>query len=185
MNSVEVTSCSHSHGRPMTRVTMSAHTESEKPKSATPQSTISARSSQSSARHFRWRWRSSTNLPELPTPRLLAPVLLDGPDQVLHLLGVGAELLGELVEVGIGDLLEAGLVDLLHHLDADRLYLRHCLVLELEALLRLLGADVAAGREDPLALVGIQALPELVADPEDRVVRLVLGDREHRRHLVV
>ena len=49
------------------RVTMSAHTESEKPASVTPHRTIRTRSSPSSARHFRWRWRCSTNRPELST----------------------------------------------------------------------------------------------------------------------
>ena len=53
MNSVEVTSCSHNHGLPMVRVTMSAVTESENPKHNAPQTIIRIISSLSNARHFR------------------------------------------------------------------------------------------------------------------------------------
>jgi hypothetical protein len=45
-------------------------------------------------------------------------ISVDRPDQVLDLLGVRAELLGELVEIGIGDFLEARFVDVFDDLDA-------------------------------------------------------------------
>ena len=61
MKKVEVTSCSHSQGRPISRVTMSQITDVQKPASVTPHSTISTPSSQSSDFHLRWRWRVSTS----------------------------------------------------------------------------------------------------------------------------
>ena len=59
------------------------------------------------------------------------------------------------------------------------------LPLELERHFWFLRADISSGRQHPLLLIGAEALPQLVADPEDRVVRLVLGHRKHGRHFVV
>src|SRR6478672_3014582 len=73
MNSVDVTSCSHSQGWPMVRVTMSAVTDSEKPKHSTPHRIMSASSSQSSQRHFRWRWRCNTSLSAMAIATLVVP----------------------------------------------------------------------------------------------------------------
>ena len=53
MKNAEVTSCSHSLGLPMVRVTMSSTTQSEKPAIATPHSTISSSSMRSKACHLR------------------------------------------------------------------------------------------------------------------------------------
>src|SRR6516225_6553592 len=100
----------------MVRVTISAVTDIEKPKQRTPHSTIRINSSLSSVRHFRWRCRCKTSLSAIA---ILSPRrgsggmcgLVDPADQVLDLLGVRAEVVGKLVEIGIGDLLEAGLVD--------------------------------------------------------------------------
>ena len=61
MKKVEVTSCSHSQGAPMVRVTMSQTTEVQKAISVAPHSIISRDSSQSSARHFSLRCRCSTS----------------------------------------------------------------------------------------------------------------------------
>src|SRR6185369_1066080 len=58
--------------------------------------------------------------------------LLDRPDEVLDLLGMRTELLGKLVEIGIGDLYEAGLVDVGDDLDADRFQLVLRLMLEFD-----------------------------------------------------
>src|SRR5215470_6907280 len=137
MKNVWVTSCSHSHGCPISRVTMSNNTVVEKPNSSTPQRIISAISSRSSACHLRWRCRLSSSLSAicmmgLTTGRRAeramhsASASLDrrlrhGHDQVLDLDRVRSELLGELVEVGTRDLLEAALVDVVDDLDADGL----------------------------------------------------------------
>ena len=56
-----VTSCSHSHGRPISRVTTSQNTESVKPAIDSPHRTISTPSSGSSAFHFRCEWRAMTS----------------------------------------------------------------------------------------------------------------------------
>ena len=61
MKKVEVTSCSHSHGAPMVRVTMSQTTEVLKQINVAPHSIISTDSSQSSARHFSRRCFCSTS----------------------------------------------------------------------------------------------------------------------------
>src|SRR6516225_7901763 len=190
MNSVDVASCSHSQGWPIVRVRMLAVTDSEKPKQSTPHSTISASSRRSSARHFRWRCRCSTSLSaiaiNLPVAAAAASHrLVDRSDQVLDLLGVGPEIACELVEIGIGDLLEAGLVDVGDDLDADLLKPGRCGMLQCEAALRLLRADVTRRGRDPLLLLGRKAMPELVADPENRVVGLVLAHRQHGGDFVV
>src|SRR5437660_986718 len=123
MKKVDVTSCSHSQGWPMVRVTMSNITEVEKPSRVSPQRTISTDSSPSSARHFRWRWRCRTRRLATPMRVPFARCLLDRPNQLLDLDRVRAELLGEFVEIGSGNLDEARLVDVAHDLDADRLEL--------------------------------------------------------------
>src|SRR4051812_22413701 len=157
MNSVEGTSCSHSQGRPSVRVTMSAHTVSEKPNSTSPQTIIRTISSGSSARHFRWRCRPSTSLSATLTSCRVpwSRRSVDRPDQALDLVGVRAELLRQLVEVGIGDLLEPRLVGR-NYFDPDRLDLRQRLVLQLERLLRFHRADFSSGGEHPFLLVGIE-----------------------------
>src|SRR3984893_5869787 len=58
--------------------------------------------------------------------------LIDRPNQVLDFLGVRPELLGELVEIGIGDRGEAGFVDVGHDLHADRFQLLLRLMLKLD-----------------------------------------------------
>src|SRR5512135_2975978 len=106
MKKVIVTSCSHSQGRPMVRVTTSHTTLTVNPVIATPQSTISTRSSGSSARHFRCRcdsWR------RVAMARL--PVLFHAAHELEDLDRVRAEVLGELVLDGLAHRLEAGLVD--------------------------------------------------------------------------
>src|SRR5450432_1380505 len=179
MKKVWVTSWSQSQGWPIVRVTMSNTTVLEKAKSRTPHNTISASSSLSKARHFKWRWRFNTNLSTICTP------LLDGADQVLDLDRVGPQLLGQAIEVGRRRLREARLVDVGDQLDADRLQLVGRLMLELERLRGLGASDLVGGRRDPFLLVDAQALPQLVADPDEVVVGLVLGHRQDRRHFVV
>src|SRR5205809_7708504 len=58
--------------------------------------------------------------------------LLDRADQILDLLGMRAELFGELVEIGIGDRDKAGLIDIGDDLDADRPQLVLRLMLEFD-----------------------------------------------------
>src|ERR1700747_913547 len=169
---------------------MSAVTDSEKPKQSTPHSTISASSRQSNARHFRWRCRCKTSLSAIAINLPVADAaashgLVERSDQGLDLLGVGPEIVRELVEIGIGDLLEAGLVDVRDDLDADLREPGCCRMLQFEAALRLLRADVARRDRDPLLLLGRKALPELVADPQNRVVGLVLAHRQHGGDFVV
>src|SRR5271165_2193305 len=55
MKNADVTSCGHSNGWPTTLAATSRSVVDVKPTRHTPQSRISARSSGSSARHFRWR----------------------------------------------------------------------------------------------------------------------------------
>ena len=57
--------------------------------------------------------------------------------------------------------------------------------LEFECPFGLLQADIPGRGRDPLLLVCAETLPELVADPHDRVVGLMLGHRQHRGHFVV
>src|SRR5471030_831164 len=61
MKKVEVTSCSHSHGAPIVRVTMSQTTEVQKQIRVAPQPIINKASSQSSAGHLSWRGRCRTS----------------------------------------------------------------------------------------------------------------------------
>src|SRR5215213_7444629 len=126
MKKVMVTSCSHSHGRPSMRVTMSQVTVTVKPVIATPQSSISTRSSPSSARHFRWRCSCRT--------RAMAPPLLHIADEAEDLDGVRSEVLGELVLDRRADFLEARLVHGGDDLDADLLQAGSRLFLHLERL---------------------------------------------------
>src|ERR1044071_4008882 len=98
MKKVMVTSCSQSHGRDSVRVTMSQVTVTVKPVIAMPQSSISARSRTSSARHVRWRCSCRTSE--------MAGTLLDVAHQAQDLDRVRPELLRELVLDRRADLLE-------------------------------------------------------------------------------
>src|SRR5258705_1361798 len=133
MKRVDVTSWSQSQGWPIVRVRMSHETDRENPNSINPQMIIKTISSLSRARHFKWRCRFSTSLSAIATSQHhgwgLPPASstsafpdpgrsVDGPYQSLDLVGVGAELLGELVQVGFADLLKAGFVDVGDDLDA-------------------------------------------------------------------
>src|SRR5262249_59721317 len=84
-------------------------------------------------------------------------------DQVLDLLRVRTEIVGELVEIGIGDLLEAGLVDVGDDLDAHLLELHRGRMLELEGTLGLLRADIPRRDRYPLLLLRGQTLAQLLA----------------------
>src|SRR4051812_21032643 len=138
MKKVMVTSCSHSHGWRSVRVTTSQMTVTVNPEMAMPHSTISASSSGSSARHFRWRWVCWTS-------EGMAPALLDVAHHVQDLDGVGTEVLGELVLDGFAHGLEAGLVDRGDDLDADLLQARARVTLHLEGLGRLHLVHVVGG----------------------------------------
>src|ERR1019366_8466801 len=107
--------------------------------------------------------------------------LVDRPDQGLDLVRMRAELLGELVEIGIGDFLKTRLVDVGDDLDAQFLEFRCRRTLELERAFGFLHADISGRGHDPLLLVGVETLPELVADPHDRVVGFMLGHRQYGR----
>ena len=76
---------------------------------------------------------------------------IDTADQVLDLDRVRAELLGQLVQIGVGNLDEARLVDVGDDLDAERLELVGRLVLQLERLGRLVLADLVGRRSSPTA----------------------------------
>src|SRR3954453_3896453 len=124
MKKVIVTSCSHSHGRPMERVTTSHVTVTVNPVIATPHSTISTRSSGSSARHFRWRcvaWTSDG----------MAEPLLNAAHEPEDLYRVGPEIVGELILDRLAPRLEAALVDPADDLDADFLQPRARFLLHL------------------------------------------------------
>src|SRR5258707_8798140 len=114
MKKVEVTSCSHSHGRPISRVTMSQTTDRLKAARVKPHSIISNDSSQSSCFHLSCRWRCSTSerssAIRYPTP----PWLFDRADGLLDLRRVRAEILGHLFEIGRCHLDESRLVDAGH-----------------------------------------------------------------------
>ena len=58
-------------------------------------------------------------------------------------------------------------------------------MLEAKGLVRHRAADLVGGSLDPALLLVIEAVPHLVADPDDIVVRLVLGQRHDRRDLVM
>src|SRR5438132_2715258 len=90
--------------------------------------------------------------------------LIDRPDQGLDLVRVRAELLGELVEIGIGDRGKALFVDIVDDLDAERFQLRGCGLFKLKGFGRLFGADLRRCRRHPLLLFARQALPQFVAD---------------------
>src|ERR1700730_4388526 len=103
MNRVEVTSCSHSQGWPMVRVTMSAVTDNEKPKQSRPHSTIKPSSSLSNTGHFRCPCRCSTSLSAMAIEYSVVLVgrpgdvtrgSVDCADQILDLLRVRSEILG-------------------------------------------------------------------------------------------
>src|ERR1700704_1509712 len=78
--------------------------------------------------------------------------LLDGADQVLDLLGVGTEILGKLVEIGIGYRDEARFVDIGYHFHADRLQLVLRLMLELDRFGGLGLVDLIGGGLHPALL---------------------------------
>src|SRR4029077_6949464 len=99
--------------------------------------------------------------------------LLHGLDQILDLDRMGPKLGGQLVEIGIGQLLKAGLVDASDDLDAERFEFVGRLVLEVDGLGRLLVAHFIGSGLYPFFLLVGQALPKLVADPDQIVVGLV------------
>src|SRR5204862_5347937 len=85
--------------------------------------------------------------------------LIDRPDQVLDFLGVRAELLGELVEIGVCHSREAGLVDIGDDLDPDRFQLVLRLVFELDCLRWLVLVDLIGRGLHPSLLLRRQAVP--------------------------
>src|SRR5665213_1531078 len=111
--------------------------------------------------------------------------LFDRNDQIFDLVGMRAELLGELVEHRFGNFLETRFVDVSHDLDAHPLELGGSRLFEIEGLFWLLRADIAASRQHPFLLVGVQALPQFIADPENGIVGLVFGHRQYWRRLIV
>src|SRR5882724_4001862 len=141
-----VTSCSQSHGVPSARVTMSHTTVTVNPLRAMPHSTIRARSTTSSARHFSRRRASRT--------RAMAPPLLHGANQPEHLDGVRPEVFGDLVLHRRGDAFEPRLVHLVDDLHAHLLQLGARLALELERLLRLLRIHLVRRGLHPLLPFG-------------------------------
>src|SRR5215831_7047908 len=168
MNSVDVTSCSQSHGVPIVRVMMSNVTVVQKLNSRTPHSTISASSRPSSTRHFRWRCRGATSLTAMVIgnsacvrERKRAPLtgLLYGLDQILDLHRVGAKFGGEFIEIGICEFLKTGFVDVGDYFDSKRLQLVRRLVLQIDGFGRLLAADVIRGCLHPLFLLIAQTFP--------------------------
>src|SRR6266481_1795873 len=110
--------------------------------------------------------------------------LLEGAGEREDLDLVGAELLGDLILHGGGDTDEARLVDVLDELDAHALELLLRLMIECDGLRGLRLADFVGGRLDPLLLLFREAVPCLVADPDDRVVGFMLGERHDRRDFV-
>src|SRR5216683_2699883 len=167
MKKVEVTSCSHSHGAPMVRVTMSQTTEVQKPISVAPHSTISSDSSQSSAGHFNLRCRCRTSERSSAITLLRRPArmaLLHRADQLLDLRGMRPEVLGHLLEIGRGHSDEARFVDVGHDLDTHALELGRRLMLEVEGTRRLDLGDLVSRRLHPALLLGRQARPRFVAD---------------------
>src|SRR3954471_1908986 len=104
MKKVIVTSCSQSQGQPMLRVTTSHTTLTVKPEMAMPHSTISTRSSGSSARHLRGRW-------VVWTSERMAARLLHVAHEVEDLHRVRAKVPRQLVLDRLADGFEAGLVD--------------------------------------------------------------------------
>src|SRR5882672_12310706 len=156
MKKVIVTSCSHSHGRDSMRVTMSQVTVTVKPVIATPQSTISARSTKSNARHFRWRWDCRTSE--------MAGALLDAAHQAEDLDRVRPELVRQLVLDRCADFFETGLVDAGDDLHAHLLELGARFLLHFEGLCRLHLVHLVGGCLHPFLLLGAEARPHLVAD---------------------
>src|SRR6185436_3270131 len=146
MKKVMVTSCSHSHGRDSRRVTMSHVTVTVKPVIATPQRTISARSTTSSARHFRWRCACRTSE--------MAARLLNVAYEPEDLDRVRPELLRQLVLDRRADLFEAGLVDAGDDLHAHLLELGARLLLHLEYLGRLHLVHLVGRGLHPFLLLG-------------------------------
>src|SRR3954464_13238750 len=128
MKKVMVTSCSQSQGRASMRVTTSQITVTVKPVIATPHSTISARSSGSSARHFRWRCVCRTS------EAMARSCLLDVAHQAQDLDCVRAQLARQLVLDRLAHLLEARLVDGGDDLHADLLEAGARFLLHLERL---------------------------------------------------
>src|SRR5215471_14990186 len=112
MKKVDVTSCNHSQGAPIVRVTMSKVTVVEKPSRHSPQSTIKIVSRTSKQRHFKWRCRCSTSLLVMCWPRFGEEMLRKNPlpktkgksfhirDKLLDFRRMRAELFGKFVEIG-------------------------------------------------------------------------------------
>src|SRR3954447_13870477 len=101
--------------------------------------------------------------------------LFDGADQILDLLRVRAEFFRQLVQIGVGDSNKGWLIDFGDDLDTDRLQLVLRLMLEFDRLGRLALVHLVSGRLHPPLLLGRQAIPKLVAYPNQAVVSLVLG----------
>src|SRR5437868_7292180 len=97
-----------------------------------------------------------------PGPRTTMTGSVDRPDQILDLLGMGTELLCELVEIGIGNRCEALLVYVLDDLDAKTLQLGGRRLLQFERPGRLFAADFRCRRRNPFLLFGREALPQPV-----------------------
>src|SRR6478736_954356 len=177
-----VVSCSHSHGWPIARVTMSQRTSTLNVVMVIPHSTISICSMGSSARHFKWRcscktspsnrritWfrksRQENECGELfGSPRSRTDRLFHVADQIEHFYRIRPEIRRELVLDRLADRREAALVDVLDNLDADLFELRLRLVFELERGCRLVLTDFVGCRLHPFLLFVVQARPDLVAD---------------------
>src|SRR3954447_26295288 len=143
MKSALVTSCSHSHGRPIVRVTTSQKTVVTKQASAMPQAAINRRSRISSAGHFRCRSRPATSQSaEFIWRAFAARPLFHGAHQRQHFYRMRSKLLGELVvdRRGGGD--EAAFIDIFREFHTDFLQPRNRLALELDRLCRLVLAHL-------------------------------------------
>src|SRR5262249_19890381 len=111
--------------------------------------------------------------------------LVDPPDQICDRDGVRTKLLGEPIQIGIRNLLEAGFVNAGHYFDPDRFQPVSRLVLKINRLAGLAAVDLVGRSLDPFTLVGGKAFPQLVTDPNQAVIGLVLRHRKDRRNLVV
>src|SRR6202030_2825215 len=117
------------------------------------------------------RMRSSASLPSWFETRAKSALLtmrisFDRPDQGLDLVGMRAELPGELVEIRVGNGREAGFVNVGHDLHPDRFQLRQRLMLEFDRFRRLVPVDLVGCGLHPALLLARQAVPPFVADPD-------------------
>src|ERR1700709_527593 len=114
--------------------------------------------------NHRRRWPAERRLPDPPKRR--APgvyrinvrpgSLIDRADQILDLLRMGSKVLGKLVQIRIGD--------------RAKTLLGGSGLFQFERLGRLLGADFRRRRLHPSLLLSGKALPQSVADEQQRVV---------------